>query len=185
MEANKVMRLFLLALLAAGFLSAPGTALAADPESHGPATDRYVLSLRADFSQIHSEFEDFFAIGGSLGLHIPFGSLPIGVEVMASLAGDDSHLIATNDLSLRYYLPASGGGPDRSLQPFVKAGPTLSVALWDGQDTGVTVGGVVGLGLHAWFSDLFGLTFEFTYRIKGGDELRQTMILSVGMALGP
>jgi len=179
------MRVIVLALIAAVVASLPVPAMAADTEVDGALTGRYVLSLRADAIQVHSEVESFFAFGGSAGIHIPFGDHPLGLEVMTSIAGGSRHLLSTTDLSLRYYLPTSGRNPGNALQPYVKLGPTLSGAFWDQQATGWAVGGVVGLGLHTWLSDLLGLTFELTHRVMGGDELRQTLMLSVGIALRP
>jgi opacity protein-like surface antigen len=174
-------------ILAAAVVSAvvlPASGARADDEVTNVPADRYVLSARADFGQVHSHESDFGAIGGSLGLHIPIGELPLGVHVGTALVTGYGHLASTTDLGLRYYLPMSGDDPGKSLQPYVRAMASLSLVSWDIQDTTTTFGGGLGLGIQAWAWDAIGFDFEFSYRVMGGAELRQVLVGSVGLVFG-
>lgn len=160
----------------------PAAGAAASDAGSEVDSDRLVLSLRADLAQIHSHGGDFFVYGGSLGVHVPFGDLPVGLSLSSSLAGGDGHLVSTSDIGLRYYLPSSG--PAHGLQPYVRGGAALSFVHWEAQDTTTTIGGVLGIGLQWWVTEIVGLDFEVSYRVMGGDELRQALHFSLGFAFG-
>jgi hypothetical protein len=61
---------------------------------------------------------------------------------------------------------------------------SLSVLEWANADTTVDFGGGFGLGLQAWVWDSAALDFEISYRLMGGQEIRGTLLGSVGVAFG-
>ncbi len=177
------MRTIIWAVTIASVLGVPVAALANDGAT-GMRTDRFVLTTRAEYGQINSHRTDQSAGGGSLGLHIPLGDLPLGIHVASSLLTGGGHLASTSDVGLRYYLAASGDDPAKALQPYVRVMAALSIVSWDVQDTSATVGAGFGLGLQAWTWESVGFDLELSYRVMGGAELRQTLLCSLGFAFG-